>query len=291
MCLYLITKFTHLVCYTYINYRSTCRMSDATESRCERVWDPELADKSGKLDFVHTRVKFNKKEAAHDLLHLRGYRLPGFYQEVNSLGADDGSDWTKEDNNRFRAAVFEHHENMREISKAMGKPINQCITHYLVRFKRTKSYKSLKRSMKRKANMSGGVADVTLVCNECSKGGMLIACDTCEAHYHLACTLPPLESIPDGTWICGNCRRETRSMLSSQDEMSCGTDQHEGGDVSMNDRDNFAEKEMGNHFMGGDSLSQDDKTLDAGDHIVLEGAGDTRKRKFRRRISTTRYRD
>ena len=260
------------------------------ESRYENVWNPELAEKLGKLDFVHTRVKYNKREAAYDLFHSRGYRLPGFYYDVNSLSPDDGSDWTKEDNNRFRAALFEHHENMIDVSDAIGKPINQCITHYLVKFKRTKSYKLLKRSMKRKANMSGGVADVTLVCNECSKGGMLIACDTCEAHYHLACTLPPLESIPDGTWICGNCRRETRSMLSSQDEMSCGTDQHEGGDdVSMNDGDDFAEKEMGNHFMGGASLSQDDKTLDAGDHIVLEGADDTRKQKFRRRISTTRY--
>jgi hypothetical protein len=104
---------------------------------------------------------------------------------------------------------------------------------------------------------------------------MLIACDTCEAHYHLACAMPPLESIPDGTWICGNCRRETRSMLSSQDE-SCGT--------SMNGGNDFAEKEMGDDF-------QDDNKLDAGDHIVLEGADDTRKRKFRRRISTNRYRD
>jgi len=255
-----------------------------TESRYESVWDPELAEKLGKLDFVHTRVNYNKREAAYDLLHSRGYRLPGFYYDVNSLSPDDGSDWTKEDNNRFRAALFEHHENMIGVSEAIGKPINQCITHYLVKFKRTKSYKSLKRSMKRKANMSGGVVGVTLVCNECSKGGMLIACDTCEAHYHLACAMPPLESIPDGTWICGNCRRETRSMLSSQDEMSCGTDQHEGGDVSMNGGNDFAEKEMGDDF-------QDDNKLDAGDHIVLEGADDTRKRKFRRRISTTRYRD
>jgi hypothetical protein len=80
-------------------------------------------------------------------------------------------------------------------------------------------------------------------------------------------------------------------MLSSQDEKSCGTDQHEGGDVSMNGGNDFAEKEMGNDFMGGAPLSQDDKTLDAGDNIVLEGAYDTRRRKFRRRISTTRYRD
>jgi len=117
--------------------------------------------------------------------------------------------------------VFEHHEDMRAVSKAIGKPINQCITHYIVKFKRTKSYKSLKRSMIRKANVEEGNAG-QLVCNECGKGGMLIACDTCEAHYHLGCAFPPLKEIPDGTWQCGNCRRDTRSMLasSSQDEMS-----------------------------------------------------------------------
>ena len=120
---------------------------------------------------------------------------------------------------------------MKSVSKAIGKPINECITHYLVRFKKTKSYKSLKRSMHRKANVSEGNAG-TLVCNECGKGGMLIACDTCEAHYHLDCATPPLQSIPDGTWVCGNCRRDTRSMLSSQDETSL-TDQQQPMDTSV----------------------------------------------------------
>ncbi|KAL7535320.1 hypothetical protein ACHAXR_010414, partial [Thalassiosira sp. AJA248-18] len=191
----------------------------------ERVWDPEKADELGKLDFVHTRVRPNKKESAYDLFHSRGYWIPGFYEEVSNISPTDCSDWTKEDKDHFRSAVFEHHENMKEVSKMTGKPISECITYYLVKFKRTKSYKSLKRSMKRKANVSEGNAG-TLVCNECGKGGMLIACDTCEAHYHLPCASPPLESIPDGTWNCGNCKRETRSMLSSQDEMSCNTDQN-----------------------------------------------------------------
>lgn len=198
------------------------RLSNATNSRYERVWDPAIAEKMGKVDFVHTRVKSSKKEAAYDLFHLRGYHLPGFYQEVNALKPNDCSDWTKEDIDRFRSAVFEYHEDMKEISKTIKKPINQCILYYLVKFKRGKSWKSLKRSMRRKANMSDGVVanGGTLVCNECSMGGMLIACDICEAHYHLDCAVPPLESIPDGAWLCASCRRETRSMLSSQDGMS-----------------------------------------------------------------------
>ena len=151
---------------------------------------------------------------------------------------------------------------MKEVSKMIGKPINECITYYLVKFKRTKSYKSLKRSMKRKANMSEGSAGI-LVCNECGKGGMLIACDTCEAHYHLACAAPPLANIPDGTWNCGNCKRETRSMLSSQDEMSCSTDHNptEGSaDISMEGSGYVASKGSGDNSM--------------------EGSGDVHKRKL-----------
>ena len=154
------------------------------------------------------------------MFHSRGYRLPGFYEEVSEVNPTDCSDWNKGDKDRFRAAVFEKHENMNDVSNMIGKNINECINYYLVKFKRTKSYKSLKKSMRRKANASEGSAG-TLVCSGCDKGGMLIACDTCEAHYHLACASPPLESIPDGTWNCVNCKRETRSMLSSQDEISC----------------------------------------------------------------------
>lgn len=140
------------------------------------MWDPEIADKCGKLDFVHTRVANTKKEAAYDLFHKRGYRLPGFYEDVNRLSPKDCSDWTKEDHNRFRAAVYEHHENMKEISQSIDKTIDQCITYYLVKFKRTKSYKSLKRTMRRKANLSNGVTSGggTLVCNACSKGKQII---------------------------------------------------------------------------------------------------------------------
>lgn len=192
---------------------------------------------------------------------------------MKSLSPGDCSDWTKEDTNAFRAAVFEHHENMIEVSNVIGKPVSQCITYYLVRFKRTKSYKSLKRSMRRKANLSGGVADGTLVCGECSKGGMLIACDTCETHYHLSCATPPLESIPEGNWICGSCRRETRSMQSLQDEQTQGS-----GDASMNSGVNSADKDIKPEVVDGASVSQIGNLDEGG--VALEVADDTHKRKL-----------
>lgn len=256
----------------------------------ERSWDPEEAEKSGKLDFVHTRVKFNKKESAYGMFYTRDYHLPGFYKEVSRMSPTDSSDWTKEDKNRFRAAVFEHHENMKEVSKMIGKPISECITHYLVKFKRTKSYKSLKRSMRRKANATDGSAG-TLVCNECSKGGMLIACDTCEAHYHLACAAPPLQSIPDGTWVCGNCKRETRSMVSSQDEMSCCSIQQpterlmdtpaEGpGDAESKIPGDKCKDKLALEGITVEGTGDNhNHNLDSED-IVAEGSGDNHKRKF-----------
>ena len=233
-------------------YRKPCWFYN----RYERVWHPEVAKAVGKLDFIHTRVQGNRKEAAYDMFHSRGYRLPGFYQEVSSTSPTDCSDWTKEDKDNFRSAVFEHHENMKEVSKMIGKPVSECITYYLVKFKRAKSYKSLKRSMKRKANVSEGSAG-TLVCNECGKGGMLIACDTCEAHYHLTCAAPPLESIPEGSWSCGNCKRETRAMLSSdrsQDDTSYSTAEKnptEGSvDISMEESGDDEKKPPSNPLLG-----------------------------------------
>ncbi|KAL3786167.1 hypothetical protein ACHAW5_008784 [Stephanodiscus triporus] len=256
----------------------TCHFH-ATELRYERVWDPEVAQKLGRLDFVHTFVKHNKKEAAYDLFHSRGYILPGFYQDVSRLSPDDCSDWTKEDKARFRAAVFEHHENMREISKNTGKSINQCITYYLGCFKRTKSYKSLRKSMKRKANL-GKESTNTWICIECSTGGMLIACDLCEGHYHFACASPPLESIPDGTWICGNCRRETRSMMSSQDEMICGTDHPfhvRSADASTDIGGHISRKELSDFEDIGSAFPRDEEVKS--DDFATVGV--TRKRNFK----------
>eukprot|EP00957_Ditylum_brightwellii_P184608 14059495-Ditylum_brightwellii.AAC.1 len=167
--------------------------------RYARVWDPAEAEKMGKLDCIDTRVKSYQKELVYKVLHKNGYCLPGFYQKVISINLTDCSKWTKADKDHFGAAVFEKHNGMKVVSELIGKPQSECVTYYIVKFKKTKSHKSLKRSMKCKTNMGEGSAG-TLVCNECGKGGILIACDTCAAHYHLACALPPLKTIPDGLW-------------------------------------------------------------------------------------------
>ncbi|KAI7809899.1 putative autoimmune regulator [Triplophysa rosa] len=42
-------------------------------------------------------------------------------------------------------------------------------------------------------------------CAVCKDGGELICCDGCPRAFHLTCLMPPLTSIPSGTWRCQLC--------------------------------------------------------------------------------------
>ncbi|XP_016346076.1 autoimmune regulator-like [Sinocyclocheilus anshuiensis] len=44
-------------------------------------------------------------------------------------------------------------------------------------------------------------------CTVCKDGGELICCDGCPRAFHLTCLVPPLTSIPSGTWRCQLCNR------------------------------------------------------------------------------------
>ncbi|NP_001103484.1 autoimmune regulator [Danio rerio] len=43
-------------------------------------------------------------------------------------------------------------------------------------------------------------------CAVCKDGGELICCDGCPRAFHLSCLVPPLTSIPRGTWRCQLCQ-------------------------------------------------------------------------------------
>ncbi len=174
--------------------------------RYDQIWDRGAAEKSGKIEFVHTRVKHNKKEKALIAFHSRGYRLPGFYEEVCNLTPTDGSIWTEEEKSQFRAAIFREHKDMSKVSQAMNKSLTECMTYYLGSFKQSDDYRALKSVMREYAgNLSKGIFGAPVVCDGCGKGGKLIVCDSCESHYHLSCTSPPLSSIPEGLWSCAIC--------------------------------------------------------------------------------------
>ncbi|KAL5265389.1 hypothetical protein ACHWQZ_G006190 [Mnemiopsis leidyi] len=42
-------------------------------------------------------------------------------------------------------------------------------------------------------------------CKRCKDGGELLCCENCTSAYHLQCTNPPLEDVPNGKWQCERC--------------------------------------------------------------------------------------
>ena len=104
-------------------------------NRYDQVWDPEKATQSGKIDFIHHRVKSSIKEPAYNMLHQRDYRLSGFFNEVSKADPTDCSHWTSEERAKFRKLVFDKHEDMWQISEALGRPVRECVTYYLGKFK------------------------------------------------------------------------------------------------------------------------------------------------------------
>jgi chromodomain-helicase-DNA-binding protein 4 len=55
-------------------------------------------------------------------------------------------------------------------------------------------------------------------CFKCREGGELLECESCPRTYHLSCTTPALEEVPEGAWICDVCRGEAAAQ-SREDEI------------------------------------------------------------------------
>eukprot|EP00804_Cyclotella_cryptica_P002283 CCRYP_004015-RA/>CCRYP_004015-RA protein AED:0.32 eAED:0.32 QI:0/0.5/0.66/1/1/1/3/1189/611 len=170
----------------------------------EKLWDWSKAASKAKLEFVHRRVTPNKKVEAYEKLHQRGYVLPGFFQEVCDLPTTNGSNWTDDDRKRFKASIFKEFKNMDRVSRSIGKPMKECLAYYYGTFKQTKDYQKLKAFIQRHKQKTGSPGG-SWVCDTCGVGGTLIACDSCEAHYHLTCLIPPLREVPEGSWVCSKC--------------------------------------------------------------------------------------
>ena len=47
-------------------------------------------------------------------------------------------------------------------------------------------------------------------CVLCGLGGALICCDGCPAAVHLRCVGETAKSIPEGEWLCAECRMGSR---------------------------------------------------------------------------------
>jgi hypothetical protein len=189
-------------------------------NRYDQVWDPEKAQKSGKIDFIDHRVKSSIKEPAYDMLHQRNYQLPGFFDElVSKANPTDCSHWTSEERAKFRKLVFEKHEDMWQISEALGRPVRECVTYYLGKFKTSKDFRSLRRVMEKARDENPFKYPGEILCDKCGKGGKLVYCDTCDSHYHLTCQDPPLTEVPEGNdWKCNKCVQKKKMEEEVEDE-------------------------------------------------------------------------
>ena len=106
---------------------------------------------------------------------------------------------------RFRASIFKEQKSIIKVSRAIGKPMAECMTYYYGTFKKSKDYPRLKLAIYRHKEKAVKTRSSNWICDVCGVGGKLIACDECDAHYHLTCVEPPLKEVPEGSWICGRC--------------------------------------------------------------------------------------
>lgn len=183
------------------------------------VWDPEKARTAGNLNLVHSKIPFAKKEFAMVALHKYGYDdEAGFRDDVEKAIPLDGSDWTDEERNTFREAIFEYRKDPQQVAKKMGKSVCNVMTHYLGAYKQSDDYRLLKVVCQQEGRgLENGVDPDDDVCQICKEGGHLLICDRCEMAYHTACLKPPLTQVPEGDWECDFCLDE--KVLNARDSI------------------------------------------------------------------------
>jgi site-specific DNA-cytosine methylase len=58
------------------------------------------------------------------------------------------------------------------------------------------------------------------VCRDHNHWDLMLLCDSCDSGWHTYCLTPPLDSVPDGKWICPDCTShgETLETLAAKDK-------------------------------------------------------------------------
>ena len=51
-------------------------------------------------------------------------------------------------------------------------------------------------------------------CAVCGGAGELLLCDDCPRAWHLHCSVPVLDAVPEGDWRCAVCRGELGEVRS-----------------------------------------------------------------------------
>ena len=138
-------------------------------------------------------------------------KLPTFDFNIDAVRSTtlkrfNGTDWSKEQKEKFQADIFRFRRNIPAVAKSMRIPLGICQAYYLSTFKSSTEYLSLKMICIDERNSKGDDSQQSSdVCAICGDGGSLIICDGCEGEYHMNCLAQPLQSVPAGHWLCDEC--------------------------------------------------------------------------------------
>jgi PHD-finger len=163
-------------------------------------------------------------EFAHNIREAAMLELARLNYDMETLKSDfarnlkpsDGSDWSKEQKEKFHFCMFRFRRNLHSVAKAMDVSMNTCHAYYLGTYKSTPEYLLLKTICVDERNGKLGNSQHSFdVCCVCGDGGSLIICDGCEGEYHMACLQPQLRRVPEGHWLCDEC--VDRNLLEARD--------------------------------------------------------------------------
>lgn len=149
-----------------------------------------------------SKLDYTMREAAFLALAEVGYDADAI--QSDKLKHVNASDWTKEEEDQFKAEMFRLRRDLPAVAKLMGKSITACHAYYLGKYKSTTEYRLLKTvCIDERDHMFETVEEDA--CAVCGDGGSLLICDGCECEYHIGCLQPALKSVPDGHWECDEC--------------------------------------------------------------------------------------
>jgi len=144
------------------------------------------------------------------------YDVERFKEAVESIVPTDGSDWSREQKEKFRDEVFRSRKDLAAVKKAMGIPMKTCLAYYLGYYKTSDDYRLLKTVCAEEHNARiEHIEHGFDACMICGDGGNLLICDGCEGEFHMECCSPALERVPDGHWECDDC--VDRKFLSARE--------------------------------------------------------------------------
>ena len=202
-----------------VNYQATDLPSASllftASKEYDQVWNPNIAKKARKLDFIHLVIPHNKKEIAMTTLHELNYSARDLFKELSTKIPLDGSNWTNEEKQIFNKYYYESSRDLTLVSKRMNKSLNNVLTYYYGIYKQSDNYGIQKATTNNHRSKEDGDSQPSKrkcrICKEISSSAItnmsnpLIACDKCNHYYHLLCLKPNLQHFPDANWHCYKC--------------------------------------------------------------------------------------